>query len=229
VAESCPVCPFRGLTGTERTCPSCGTDLSVLRRVQHLPEAILEDGIRLACAGDLDSASSALQLCAAFARTRAAALTLLLGWGEACPYSSCRLYRQPGRGNIVLYRRYGADATPLWRCRSCGHAFSGNRASITFGSRSGRDEIYAIVADLLEGRTVEELAAAMRVPARRIHRLALRALELGPDVVAEVAAGARRPPAALSAGWDQFARQFESAVPVDRAERLRHPSCGDGV
>jgi hypothetical protein len=165
------------------------------------------DGILLARAGDLESAASALHACAAFARTRAAALTLLLGWGEACPYSSCQLYRQPGQGNIVLYRRYGAHSIPLWRCRSCGHAFSGNRASITFRSRNGRDKTYAIVADLLEGRTVEELAAAMRVPARRIHRLALRALELGPDVISEVAARTGRSPAALSVGWANLARR----------------------
>ena len=164
MAESCPVCPFRGLAGTESACPSCGTDLSVLRRVQQLPEAILADGIRLARAGDLGSAASAFHACAAFGRTRTAALTLMLGWGEACPHSSCRQYHLPGQGNIVLYRRYGARATPLWRCLSCGHAFSGNRASLTFRSHSRQEETYAIVASLLDGRMVEEVAADMSNP-----------------------------------------------------------------
>ncbi|MBI4260013.1 MAG: hypothetical protein HY658_05560, partial [Actinobacteria bacterium] len=89
--ERCPVCPFGGLDGTETTCPSCGTDLSVLRRVQGLPVAILEDAVGLARAGNVEGARTALHAAAAFTRTRGQALALLRGIGSGCPNPACRL------------------------------------------------------------------------------------------------------------------------------------------
>ncbi|MBI4261659.1 MAG: hypothetical protein HY658_13970 [Actinobacteria bacterium] len=161
----------------------------------------------LARAGDVEGARTALHAAAAFTRTREQALALLRGIGSGCPNPACRLRGRRGGGNVVLFRRYGPSATPLWRCRVCGRTFSGNRSSVTFRSRLSREEVYGIVAELLEGRTVGEIAASDGGPSEeRVRRLALRALEIGPSVVQEVAEGTGRAVADLRAGWRRFAR-----------------------
>lgn len=127
--ERCPACPFRGLTGAETSCPSCGTDLTALRAVQHLPDALLADGLAFARAGDLVHAAESLAAAAAFDRTRAAATAILRGWRDACPNPACALRGRTGRGNVRLM-----DRGPMWRCEACGRTFPGTGAGAVVGS-----------------------------------------------------------------------------------------------
>ena len=77
VSARCPVCPFDGLKQTDLRCPSCGTDLAVLRRVQELPLALLDDAYRLLARGDAEGALLAAGAAAAFERSRPQALLAL--------------------------------------------------------------------------------------------------------------------------------------------------------
>ncbi len=74
---ACPVCPFRGLVAADLRCPSCGTDLTALRRVQELPLAVLDDALRALEAGDRSAALAHAQAATAFARSRPRALLVL--------------------------------------------------------------------------------------------------------------------------------------------------------
>jgi hypothetical protein len=76
-ASDCPVCPFASLSAYMLSCPSCGTDLTVLRRVQELPLIMLNDAIRLARGGDVDGARRLCCAASSAPATRAAALALL--------------------------------------------------------------------------------------------------------------------------------------------------------
>jgi len=77
VSNDCPVCPYDGLDADDLHCPSCGTELAALRRVQQLPLVLLADAERLAASGDRGAARLACGAAAAFPQTRARALALL--------------------------------------------------------------------------------------------------------------------------------------------------------
>ncbi len=124
--ERCPACPHRGLTGIETTCPSCGTDLTPLRAVQHLPEALFSDGVAFARDGDLARAAESLTAASALDSTGKAARAILRAWRDACPNPQC-----PHRGRVEMgnIRLLDPDPTaPLWRCDTCGHVCGGTGA-----------------------------------------------------------------------------------------------------
>ena len=75
--ERCAVCPYAGLKPEDLHCPSCRTDLTLLRRIQELPFVMLNDGIDLAAQGDLRAAAGRFEAATAFPRTRGRALLLL--------------------------------------------------------------------------------------------------------------------------------------------------------
>jgi len=124
-----------------------------------------------------------------------------------CPNGSCQLRGRKARGNIVLVRTYGQRSTPLWRCRACGATFSGNRTGLLFRSRLPEATAYRIVAELLSGKAERQVAAEVHCSRTTVHRLALRAAELGPPVVDEVATHARTPAVEMRRGWGRFVKQ----------------------
>lgn len=73
------MCPHSGLTTSDLSCPSCGTDLTVLRRVQEFPLALLDQGIMQAAEGNRRAAGRSFRGAAAFPQTRERALLLLGG------------------------------------------------------------------------------------------------------------------------------------------------------
>ncbi len=75
--DRCPVCPFRGLRSSDLACPSCGTDLSALRRVQELPLALLRDALDLVQQGRTRDALGPAEAAAALASARPVALLVL--------------------------------------------------------------------------------------------------------------------------------------------------------
>jgi hypothetical protein len=47
----------------------------------------------------------------------------------ACVNAACQLFRRAGASTLVLRKVYGPDRSRLWRCRSCGEAFSERRGT----------------------------------------------------------------------------------------------------
>lgn len=250
----CPVCPYEGLKESDLGCPSCGTDLTALRRVQELPLALLSDALDLLRQGRNAEAILPAEAAAAFPSARPRALLALgdawarLGddesasryWREAatqgmtpeantrlgyvadlkaraevdrtarrasCPTAGCPDLGRKGRGNIALARMYGRAQVPLWRCRSCGSTFSGNRDHLLFRSRVSPAKAYEVMAGLLDGRSPAEVAAQTSCSPATVRRLGVRAFALGPQVVDEVAAGLHTPAAKLRRRWTAFARR----------------------
>jgi tetratricopeptide (TPR) repeat protein len=70
----CPVCPRTELPPDKRECPSCGVDLTPVRRIRELADRFYNEGLALAQKGDCDQALeklvSALQAGCESARTR---------------------------------------------------------------------------------------------------------------------------------------------------------------
>lgn len=69
--EQCPVCPNAGLLASDLRCPTCGSDLTVLRRVQELPRVLFNDALARLAGGDVEQGSDLLAAAAAFDQTRA--------------------------------------------------------------------------------------------------------------------------------------------------------------
>jgi hypothetical protein len=209
--EPCPACPFRGLAGTEPTCPSCGTDLSVLRRVQHLPAAILEDGILLASGGDPGGSRMAFISAAAFDQTRAAAMAQLLGWQAECPDFLCRLRHRGDRGSVVLVRQRGGMSSPQWRCHWCGRAFSGDRARLRFRSQSPGGSAAVASAGPPDPRVFERNVDGGRVHFGRVRppSLRTRVFELGGEGVSWAAPRLTR----LCSRWLRFPQRLTPPPP----------------
>ena len=69
----CPVCPNAALLASELRCPTCGSDLTVLRRVQELPNALFNDALAALASNEVRRATDLLAAAACFDQTRPAA------------------------------------------------------------------------------------------------------------------------------------------------------------
>ncbi len=184
------------------------------------PRALLALGDVRARLGDVESASRCWQEAAASGQTPEAAARLgYLADLEAraavkrtarrvsCPNMGCPNRGIKGLDNIALARIYGRAHVPLWRCRSCGTTFSGNRDHLLFRARVSPAKAYGVIAGLLEGRSPAEAAAETSSSLSTVRRLGARAIALGPQVVDEVAAALQTPAAKLRRRWTAFARR----------------------
>ncbi len=92
-------------------------------------------------------------------------------WNFFCPNESCGDYGKKGRGNIVLYDRYGRDRRKLLKCRTCNSKFSERRCTFFFGLHTDEGKIREVILYLLEGKSFREAAASAGIDKDTVQRI----------------------------------------------------------
>jgi transposase-like protein len=77
-----------------------------------------------------------------------------------CANEGCADHGKCGAGNIVRNGRYGEQRTQLFKCRTCGRCFSGNRNTPFFKLRTPRETVVRTLQALAEGGSVRGAARA---------------------------------------------------------------------
>lgn len=92
-------------------------------------------------------------------------------WDFFCPNESCGDHGKKGRGNIIVYDRYGRSGRKLLKCRTCNSKFSERRSTFFFGLHTEESKIREVILYLLEGKSFREAAAAVEIDKDTVQRI----------------------------------------------------------
>lgn len=92
-------------------------------------------------------------------------------WDFFCPNESCGDYGKKGRGNIIVYDRYGRRGRKLLKCRTCNSKFSERRSTFFFGLHTEESKIREVILYLLEGKSFREAAEAAEIDKDTVQRI----------------------------------------------------------
>lgn len=190
--ERCPVCPYQGLRASDLSCPACGVDLTLLRQVQELPSALLNDGIAT-LEREADDARGYFAAAAVWPRVRGRAL-LLLGAAEADSgdlRAAERRWREAARFGeseraLVLLRRLREPEAARLTCpnRDCQDAAHGRRGNIAlvrvYGSEARPLWRCRSCGTTFSG-TRQTLLFRARLPNRKAYRIVAELLRGTPE------------------------------------------------
>ena len=89
----------------------------------------------------------------------------------ACVNTACRVFRQPGQGNLILRKVYGHDHLRRLRCHTCGEDCSERRGTALFNTTLPEATAAEVVRHLDEGWSVRATARLVKVAKETVARL----------------------------------------------------------
>ncbi|MCL5024659.1 MAG: hypothetical protein M1497_15095 [Nitrospirae bacterium] len=91
--------------------------------------------------------------------------------GFFCPNDVCPDFGKRGKGNIILYHRYGRENRKLLKCRTCNFKFSERRNTFFFGLHTEESKIKEVIKHLLEGKSFREAAVSSGIDKDTVLRI----------------------------------------------------------
>jgi hypothetical protein len=88
-----------------------------------------------------------------------------------CPNEACGDHGKRGRGNIVIYDRYGRNRRKLLKCKTCNSTFSERRTTFFFGLHTKESTIREVIQNLQGGMSFREAAIASGLDKDTVHRI----------------------------------------------------------
>ena len=90
----------------------------------------------------------------------------------ACVTPGCKLYGQPGQGNLTVRKIYGKhDAVRYLRCSECQEEFSERKNTALWNCKIPEEKAVSVTEHLSEGNSIKGTARLMRVDPSTVRRL----------------------------------------------------------
>lgn len=98
----------------------------------------------------------------------------------ACVTPDCKLYRQPGKGNLSVRKTYGKhDKIRYLRCSECQEEFSEHKNTALWNCKIPEEKAVSVVEHLSEGNSIKGAARLVRVDPGTVRRLNKRSGQHG--------------------------------------------------
>jgi IS1 family transposase/transposase-like protein len=98
----------------------------------------------------------------------------------ACVTPRCKLYGQPGQGNLTVRKIYGKhNSIRYLRCRACQEEFSERKNTALWNSKIPEEQAVSVTEHLSEGNSIKGTARLVRVDPGTVRRLNQRAGQHG--------------------------------------------------
>ena len=104
----------------------------------------------------------------------------------ACVVPDCKLYGQPGQGNLSVRKTYGKhDKIRYLRCSECQEEFSERKNTALWNCKIPEEKAVSVAEHLSEGNSIKGTARLVRVDASTVRRLNKRSGQHGEQYHAE--------------------------------------------
>ena len=98
----------------------------------------------------------------------------------ACVMPECKLYGQPGQGNLIVRKVYGKhDQIRFLRCRECQAEFSERKNTALWNCKIPEEKAISVMEHLSESNSIKGTARLVRVDPSTVRRLNKRAGQHG--------------------------------------------------
>ncbi|MEW6108451.1 MAG: helix-turn-helix domain-containing protein [Nitrospirota bacterium] len=88
-----------------------------------------------------------------------------------CPNEYCGDHGKKGKGNIIVYNRYGKQHRRLLKCKTCKSKFSERRETFFFGMHTKEKKIKEVIECLLKGMSYRETAVTTEIDKDTVQRI----------------------------------------------------------